>query len=133
MNELNVEEMNQIIKEATQGLPPSLTTSAALKMRRKMDIEVAEFKTQGIMPGLSRNKNATRGHTMKSEKYDPTIQQIAARVVSRFGYAGRVTDTKQHDDGTLTVTVQHRTLEGPECTRWKSCAMHPAWRLSATN
>lgn len=53
---------------------------------------------------------------MKSEKYDPTIQQIAARVVSRFGYAGRVTDTKQHDDGTLTVTVQHRTLEGPERT-----------------
>lgn len=52
MNELNVEEMNQIIKEATQGLPPSLTTSAALKMRRKMDIEVAEFKTQGIMPDL---------------------------------------------------------------------------------
>lgn len=52
MNDLSVEEVNRIIKEATQGLPPSLTTSAALEMRRKMDIEVAELKTQGIMPDL---------------------------------------------------------------------------------
>ena len=48
MLDLTVEQMGTILKEATLGLTPTLTSADALKFRQRMVEQVADIRARGL-------------------------------------------------------------------------------------